>query len=44
MTLLETKIAVLNNVFAGLSIGYYIKHQIDKCFVYFDRSAKMVTI
>lgn len=44
MTLLATKIAVLYNVFAGLSIGYYIKYQLDKRFVFVDRSAKTVTI
>lgn len=44
MNLLATKIAVLNNVFAGLSISYYIKDQLDKRFIYFDRSAKTVTI
>jgi hypothetical protein len=44
MTLLATKIAVLYNVFADLSIGYYIKHQLDKRFVFFYRSAKTITI
>jgi hypothetical protein len=28
----------------GLSIGYYIKYQLDKCFVFIDKFTKVVAI
>lgn len=44
MTLLTTKIAVLHSVFVGLLIGYYIKRQIDKRFIFVDRSSNKLNI